>query len=321
MASSEGLASSEGSVSSEGSAEAAAPVSPMAAALATEKQALRETGGIVDGSVAVGVAPSTPRSPADVRPERLRAADPDAYPMPTGREEEWRFTPLDRVRVLLDGADSPAQLQLSSDLPNGVELTQAAAGELDVPLPVDRLAALAISRAGTVTVLRVPKGLELDEPAVLRLSGTGGEDVVWGHLVLDIGEQASAVIVLEHTGSARYAAMVSVLVADAASLELVSVQDWDGDAVHGAPRRDPARSRRTAAVDPGHARRRPRTHQRDRRVHRPRRRCRAARRLVRGRPPAPGAPAARRPRAAALPQPRHLQVGVAGRLGAHGVDR
>ncbi|MCY7366505.1 MAG: hypothetical protein LH469_14525, partial [Frankiaceae bacterium] len=69
-------------------------------ALVTEREALKaplpDGGGIVDGSVAVGVKPSTPRSPADVRPERVRSADPEAYGAPTGREEEWRFTPLAR---------------------------------------------------------------------------------------------------------------------------------------------------------------------------------------------------------------------------------
>src|SRR5919112_611748 len=82
----------------------------MEAALATERAALKETGGITDGAVAVGVKPSTPRSPADVRPERMRSADPDVFGPPTGREEEWRFTPLARLRVLLDGAGAALQL-------------------------------------------------------------------------------------------------------------------------------------------------------------------------------------------------------------------
>jgi Fe-S cluster assembly protein SufD len=213
--------------------------SQMEAALSTERAALRETGGITDGTVAVGVKPSTPRSPADVRPERVRSADPEAFGTPTGREEEWRFTPLDRLRVLLEGAPSDAHLQVESDLPAGVEVVEMATAELanqglDVPLPVDRLAALALQRSGSALVVRVPKAVELDAPVVLRLTGTGTDQVVWGHVVLDIGEQARATVVLEHAGSAHYAAAVSVLVGDAASLELVQVQGWADDAVHAA---------------------------------------------------------------------------------------
>ena len=210
----------------------------MSDALSTERAALKaplpDGGGIMDGSVAVGVKPSTPRSPADVRPERVRSADPEAYGAPTGREEEWRFTPLDRLRPLLDGAPSDARLQLQSELPAGVELVELPISELDVPVPVDRLSALALQRAGTALVVRVAKGLELTQPVVLRLSGTGTGEVVWGHVVLDVAEQSAATIVLEHSGSAHYAAVVSVLVGDAASLQLVQVQDWAGDAVHGA---------------------------------------------------------------------------------------
>jgi Fe-S cluster assembly protein SufD len=206
----------------------------MSDALATEREALKDTGGITDGAVAVGVKPSTPRSPADVRPERVRSADPDVFGPPTGREEEWRFTPLARLRVLLDGAPSGAHLTLTSELPDGVELVEVPTAELDVPLPVDRLAALALQRSGSALVVRVPKALETAEPVVLRLAGTGTDQVVWGHVVLDVAEQARVTVVVEHTGSAHYASCVSVLVGDGAALQLVQVQDWAADAVHGA---------------------------------------------------------------------------------------
>jgi Fe-S cluster assembly protein SufD len=209
----------------------------MEAALSTERAALKETGGIVDGSVAVGVRPSTARQPADVRPQRRRSADPDAFPLPTGREEEWRFTPLDRVRVLLDGEPSDAQLELEQSLPEGVELLTVAADDplrADLPLPVDRLAALALHRSGGSLVVRVPKGAEPTEPVVLRLTGTQTDEVVWSSLVLDVAEQARVTVVLEHAGSARYAAVVSALIGDGAALDLVQVQGWDGDAVHGS---------------------------------------------------------------------------------------
>jgi Fe-S cluster assembly protein SufD len=208
----------------------------MEAALGTERAALKDTGGITDGTVAVGVAPSTPRSPADVRPERVRSREVDAFPRPTGREEEWRFTPLDRVRVLLDAEPSEAHLDVTADLPEGVELLTVDADDplrAGLPLPVDRLAALALERSGGSLVVRVPKGAEPSGPVVLRLSGTGTEQVVWGSVVLDVAEQARVTVVLEHTGSAHYACAVSVLVGDGAALDLVLVQGWDDDAVHG----------------------------------------------------------------------------------------
>ncbi len=211
----------------------------MTDALSTERAALKETGGVMDGAVAVGVKPSTPRSPADVRPERVRSADPEVFGAPTGREEEWRFTPLDRVRVLLGGAPSDARLQVETDVPEGVEVLEVASGDLASlgvvsPLPVDRLAALALQRAGHALVVRVPKALETDAPVVVRLTGTGTDQVVWGHVVVEVAEQARLTVVIEHVGSAHYASVVSVLVGDGAALRLVQVQDWAADTVHGA---------------------------------------------------------------------------------------
>jgi Fe-S cluster assembly protein SufD len=209
----------------------------MGDALATERTALREQGGVTDGSIAANVRPSTPRSPADVRPARIVSRDPDAYPVITGREEEWRFTPVDRLRPLLEGAASDAHLQWKTELPAGVELREVAAGDpllATVPLPVDRLSALAMSRANGAVVLTVPAEAELDEPVVLHLSGTGDADVVWGHLVLDLGRHSKATVILEHSGDARYAACVSVLVGDGAQADVVSVQEWDRTTLHSA---------------------------------------------------------------------------------------
>ena len=209
--------------------------SAMQDALQTERAALKDTGGITDGSLAANVKPSTPRMPADVRPVRVGSRNPADYPAISGREEEWRFTPVDRLRVLLDGAPSEARLQWKTELPTGVELREVGAEDpllATVPTPVDRLSALALSRAGGATVVTIPAEAQLAEPVVLHLSGTGQAEVVWGHVVLDIGRHAHATVIVEHAGDARYAAAVSILVGDGAHVDVVSVQEWDRTAVH-----------------------------------------------------------------------------------------
>jgi Fe-S cluster assembly protein SufD len=180
----------------------------MEAALQTERTALREQGGVTDGSIATNVKPSTPRAPADVRPERITSRDPGAFPAVTGREEEWRFTPINRIRMLLEGEPSDAQLQWKTELPEGVTLRQAAADDAlvaSVPEPVDRISALAMQRANGAIVLSVPAEARLTEPVLVDLRGTGGDDIVWSHLVIDIGAFAEATI---------------------------GVQEWDSTAVH-----------------------------------------------------------------------------------------
>ena len=216
---------------------------------AVAAQVLRpEAGAGIAGSVEVReqgagdrlAGPGTGRAasqPTDARVERTSSFDVADFPMPTGREEEWRFTPLDRLQPLLDGEPSAARLDWSTTLPAGVELAEVSSEEarrLGLPAPVDRLSALAVARSGRAVVVTVPKGLEIDEPVVLRLSGARADDVVWGHVVLDVGPLSRVTVVLEHTGRAQYSAAVSVLVGDNASLELVSLQDWADDATHAA---------------------------------------------------------------------------------------
>jgi Fe-S cluster assembly protein SufD len=103
---------------------------------------------------------------------------------------------------------------------------------LDLPAPRDRLAALAVARGQDAVLIDVAAEAELAEPVVFRLTGELADQVVWGHVVLRVGRDAAATVVFEHTGTARYASSVSVLVGDGARLDLVSLQLWDDDAVH-----------------------------------------------------------------------------------------
>src|SRR5881275_2509262 len=60
----------------------------------------------------------------------------------------------------------------------------------------------------------------------------GANELVWEHVVVELGANSSATVVIDHTGSATYGAMLSVLVGDNAHLTLVNLQDWDDDAIH-----------------------------------------------------------------------------------------
>ncbi|MGY1732492.1 Fe-S cluster assembly protein SufD [Geodermatophilus sp. SYSU D01045] len=188
------------------------------------------------GQAAPGAHSHGGTTPTGSPAERFTSTDPDAFGTVTGREETWRFTPMRRIRPLLDGAPSDAHLEWDTDLPEGVELTRVDADDpllKGLPEPGDRLAALARQRSGGAAVVRVPSEARLDRPVTLGLAGTGGDDVVWGQLVIEVGAFSKATVVLDHTGPARYAGGVAVLVGDSADVTLVSVQDWAPGAVHG----------------------------------------------------------------------------------------
>ena len=146
------------------------------------------------------------------------------HPIPTGREEVWRFTPLKRLRGLLDGVASDARLSWETTVPAGVtvsEISAAAAAELGEPRPADLPSALAVANASSAVLIDIAAEAELTEPLHIRLTGASADQTVWGHIIVRLGHHAKATVVFEHTGSAVYSANTSVLVGAEASLDLV----------------------------------------------------------------------------------------------------
>lgn len=171
------------------------------------------------------------------------------HPIPTGREEIWRFTPLKRLRGILEGEASADRLTWDTELPAGVtltEITDEQAREYGELAPNDRPSALAAANAGGALLLDIPAEAEVAAPIVLRLSGASVDQLVWGRLLVRAGRFAKATVIITHTGSARYAAITTVLVGDGADLNVLTLQDWDDDAVHLG--RDAIRVGRDATV-------------------------------------------------------------------------
>ncbi|GIH24698.1 Fe-S cluster assembly protein SufD [Acrocarpospora phusangensis] len=156
------------------------------------------------------------------------------FPVPTGREEEWRFTPLSRLKGLHDGsavADGADKVELS--LPEGV--TSELVGREDSRVgaagkPADRVAAQAFASFEQATVITVAREAVPAEPIRIDVHGQGG--TLFSHLVVDVKPMAEVVVVLTHTGTGVRAGNVEFLVGDGAKVVFVAVQDGDRDAVH-----------------------------------------------------------------------------------------
>ncbi|MFE1176266.1 Fe-S cluster assembly protein SufD [Streptomyces sp. NPDC058773] len=187
-------------------------------------------GSTTTGSIAVA-AESTVATRMSAPP----SYDVADFPVPHGREEEWRFTPLGRLKGLHDGSAEAGGPDLKIDItaPEGVthelvDRTDPRVGKAGTP--VDRVAAQAYSSFEKASVISVPKDAQLSEPIRVTVHGEGG--TAYGHQVIELGAFAEAVVVIDHTGDAVLAANVDYLLGDGAKLTVVSVQDWDDHAVH-----------------------------------------------------------------------------------------
>jgi len=169
------------------------------------------------------------------------SANPDDFAVPTGREEEWRFTPLNRLRGL------------HKDVPftGAVNVTVEAAPEVTVDkldlsergrlapsvlpfLAIDRVSARAYAAAVSATVISVPKEAVASAPTYVRVTGNGTDAAAAGHLIIDVQPYGRATVVIDQTGAATYADNVEIHVADGGDLTVVALADWADDTVQVA---------------------------------------------------------------------------------------
>ncbi|MEV6484301.1 Fe-S cluster assembly protein SufD [Streptomyces sp. NPDC051576] len=196
---------------------------------------MAEAQNIPVGSTTAGAVAVAAESTVATRMSAPPSFDVADFPVPHGREEEWRFTPLERLRGLHDGTAVATGdgVKVAIGTPDGV--TVETVGRDDARLgragtPVDRVAAQAYSSFEKASVVTVPKETVLTEPIRIVVHGEGG--VAYGHQVVELGAFAEAVVVIDHTGDAVLAANVDYMLGDGAKLTVVSVQDWDDKAVH-----------------------------------------------------------------------------------------
>ena len=160
--------------------------------------------------------------------ERTFSFDPQAFPEPNSRQELWRFAPLPRLRALFAGPDADGEVAYSWAAGAPVEVvTMDDARVGTVHTPFDRVSAFARQKASNAVVVTVDGAAE---PITLTGKGSGG--VAYGHLVIEAKPHAQGTVVLDHVGSATYADKVEIRVGDGAALTVVTIQDWDDDAVH-----------------------------------------------------------------------------------------
>ncbi|WP_422746999.1 Fe-S cluster assembly protein SufD [Micromonospora sp. WMMD1219] len=175
-------------------------------------------------------------APPTTKSQALRSYDVADFPALTGLEEEWRFTPLKRLRGLTGSAQGTtgAVRHEHGDLPEGVTVDRIGRDDPrmgSVLTPFDRVSALAYGGADGALLVRVDRDAVVQQPVRLRVVGENAEALAFGHTFVEVDRFAEATVVIEHVGSATLADNVEVTVGDGAKLTLVTVADWADDAV------------------------------------------------------------------------------------------
>ena len=170
--------------------------------------------------------------PVQTRSERFSSTVVADYPEVTGRELEWKFSPIAKLRPLIDGELDGGPWHYESGATTGVRLewidrTDARIGSAGTP--EERASANAWSsfeKALSITITgEDAEDLELTRS---KLSATPTS----AHTLITAEKHSRGHVVLRNTGPALLSENLEIVVEDGAQLTVVTVQQWDTDAIH-----------------------------------------------------------------------------------------
>ena len=170
--------------------------------------------------------------PVQTRSERFASADVTAFPEVKGTELEWKFSPVARLRGLIDGELDGSRYPI--DLPRvagatlgWVPRTDARVGRAGTP--EDKASANAWSKFDEALTITI-SGEEKTDLHLHR--GALGAQARAGHMIITAQRHSRGHIVIENTGDALLVENLEIIVEDEAELTVVSIQEWNDDAIH-----------------------------------------------------------------------------------------
>ena len=177
------------------------------------------------------------RNAAGSRADRLSSFELSDFPVLTGREEDWRFTPLKRLGGLHLPEGDDARLTGAAPAVTvaeqaGVTVETVARDDArvgSVLTPDDRVSAAAWNSVSEATVVTISG--EVAEPVRIDVVGSSADPAAM-HLTVLVEENAQADVVIAHRGTAVLAQNVEFDVRRDARLNVVALQAWEADAVH-----------------------------------------------------------------------------------------
>ncbi len=167
--------------------------------------------------------------PVQTRSERFTSTDPSDFPEVTGFEAEWKLTPLTAVLPLINDAldGSAYDFTASGTTPEWIDRSDARVGSAGKP----EEKASANAWASFKKALLITLSSEEHVDVTVSRSALGSEARA-AHTIIEAKPNSISTVVLQNTGAALLSENVEIVVGDGAKLTLVTVQEWDDDAVH-----------------------------------------------------------------------------------------
>ena len=170
--------------------------------------------------------------PVQTRSERPTSTDVDAFAKVTGREAQWKYTPVAELTELTEGALDGSSYDFVVANTRGIRTSWVPRDhELigSTGLPEDRASANAWTQFERALLVEL-SGDETFEATLIRRSlGTAARAA---HTIVSVAPNTHATLVLENRGDALLTENVEIVVGDGANLTLVTFQDWSDSSKH-----------------------------------------------------------------------------------------
>lgn len=173
------------------------------------------------------------------RADRKTSFNLTDFPVLTGEEEDWRFTPLHRLAnlhlpegddKLLTGA-APAVTVTKN---NGISVETVGRDDHRLGsfmVPDDRTSAIAWNSFNQATVVTVADNVEIDEPIRISVEANS-TDPAAQHIHVAIGANSKVDLVINQIGKAVLSQNIEFAVGEGATANVTSLQAWDDETVH-----------------------------------------------------------------------------------------
>ncbi|MET4636977.1 Fe-S cluster assembly protein SufD [Mycetocola sp. 2940] len=170
--------------------------------------------------------------PIQTRSERFASTKVEDFPAVTGREAVWKLTPIDRVADLIDGPLDGSVHDIDASLVDGVDVRWVDRSDARIGsagTPEERASANAWTQFDQALAITVSG----EEAKTVRVRRSGlGNGPRAAHILLEAKPFSTGLVILANAGQARLTENVEIIVGEGANLTVVTVQQWDDDAVH-----------------------------------------------------------------------------------------
>ena len=171
----------------------------------------------------------------------VRSFNVQDFTIPTRKQEDWRYTPVERISEFFDSFKPSNNVAVELKGVDGdSHVTMQILPKNEAPhtemKPSDRVAAVAWNSAKSAYVLHVCG--EVTKPIILQIHGNNLQSLDAAksldalHLVIEADSYTNADIIVEHTGVAKLAEGVEIILGDNAHVSTTFIQEWDSGSKH-----------------------------------------------------------------------------------------